>query len=159
MIGADTQLQPGTIQIKRKPLANALGVTPPRYVSEGTVQDAQNNAIAQGYRTPRVQAGRGFSNSKYTRAQQGIQDAASMGAAANQAAAIGAEAEAYNASIRDQYDQMRDSTLANRRSHDLSIHDALMGHRNNERQMNQQLQLGNETQRDRLKYSLLGRML
>ena len=159
MIGADTQLQPGTIQIKRKPLANSLGVTPPRYVSEGAVQDAQNNAIAQGHRTPRVQAGRGFSNSKYTKAQQGIQDAAALGAAANQAAAIGAEAEAYNSSLRDQYDQMRDSTLANRRSHDLSIHDALMGHRNNERQMNQQLQLGNETQRDRLKYSLLGRML
>ena len=159
MIGADTQLQPGTIQIKRKPLANALGVTPPRYVSEGTVQDAQNSAIAQGYRTPRVQAGRGFSNSKYTRAQQGMQDAASMGAAANQAAAIGAEAEAYNSSLRDQYDQMRDSTLANRRSHDLSIHDALMGHRSNERQVDQQLRLGNEAQRDRLKYSLLGRML
>ena len=159
MIGADTQLQPGAIQIKRKPLANSLGVTPPRYVSEGAVQDAQNNAIAQGYRTPRVQAGRGFSNSKYTKAQQGIQDAAALGAAANQAAAIGAEAEAYNSSLRDQYDQMRDSTLANRRSHDLSIHDALMGHRNNERQVDQQLRLGNEAQKDRLKYSLLGRML
>lgn len=157
MIGADQNLS--TIQVKKKPLSQSLGVTTPQYLGEDTVEDAQNNVIAQGYRNPRVQARRGFSNSKYTAAQQGIQDAMSLSQAANQAAGIGAEAQAFNAQLRDQHAQMRDQNLANRRSHDLAIHDALMNQRHQERQVNQQLRLGHENQRDSLKYSLLGRML
>lgn len=160
MIGAEASLTPQSSQQKKKPLANALGnVRAPSYVSEGTIEDAQNNIIAQGYRTPRVQARRGFSNSKYTASQQGLQDAAALGQASSQAAGVAAEAQAFNASLRDQYDQLRDKTLADRRSHDLMIHDALMAYQNQGKQYAQGLRLGNEVQKENLRQSLLGRML
>lgn len=159
MIGSDQSLSPGSVQIKKRPLANALGIKPPQYLSDDTVQDAQNNAIAQGYRTGRVQARRGFSNSKYTATQQGLQDAASLGQAAQKAAGIGAEAQAFNAAQRDQHNQMKDAALASRRGHDLALHDALLAQRNQTQQLDQQYRLGEEVQRDRLKYSLLGRMV
>ena len=159
MIGSDPGLSPARIQIGSKPLANALGIQGPQYVGENAIADAQNNAIAKGYQTPRVQARQGFSNGRNVATRQGLQDAASLSQAANQAAGIGAETQAYNASLRDQHSQMRDKTLADRRSGDLAIHDALLARRNSGQQVAQQLRLDNEVQKDRLKYSLLGRMI
>lgn len=159
MIGSDQGLSPARIQIQQRPLATALGVTPPQYIQDSTVQDARNNAIALGYQTPRVQARRGFSNGRNVATRQGLQDAAALSQAATAAAGIDAEAQAFNASQRDQHDQLRDRTLASRRANDLSIHDALMSRRNSVQQQDQQLRLNDDVNRQRLKYALLGKMI
>lgn len=159
MIGSDANLTPQKIQIQRSPVRSGLGLSPPRYISDATTEAAANNAIAQGYQTGRVQAKAGFSNSAGTRYQQGIQDAQALRQGAQQAAEMRSEDQATNAQLRDQYRSMQDTERARRNSFDMSMHNALLSHRQDVSRDAMTQGLDFEKRRQKERYSLLGRLV
>lgn len=159
MIGADANLTPRKIQIQQSPVRSGLGLTPPRYIADSTTEAAANNVMAQGYQTGRVQAKAGFSNSAGTRYQQGIQDAENLRRSAQQAANMRSEDQATNAMLKSNYENMQDRERASRNAFDMSMHSALLSHRQ-EIDKNAMTQgLDYEKRRQKERYALLGRLV
>ena len=159
MIGADQRLTPGGSRVEIKPLSKSLGVAPPRYISDATTQSAQNNIMARGYRTNRLQAGRGFSNSAGTRYAQGLQDSDALGQASTHAAQLAANDQAQNAAMKTQHQQMQDMERQRRLQNDLQIQEALMSRKHADKNRDFNRQSRHLQNKQGFNYSLLGGLL
>jgi hypothetical protein len=99
MIGAQPGFRPAQAAPKKNPMADLSGLRQPRKISDGTTEDAANNANAagfqQGYRTVGPQ--QGFSKGAHERMAQAQAQAAGQAQGAQQAAGIRAEDQMFNA--------------------------------------------------------------
>jgi len=101
MIGAQPGFRPAQAAPKKNPMADLSGLRQPRKISDGTTEDAANNALAsgfqQGYARPGQMAQAGFSAGAQQGMRAGQQQAVGQAQGAQQAAGIRAEDQMFNA--------------------------------------------------------------
>lgn len=162
MIGADSNLSAGNVQIQKSPMAKGMGVTPPRKIADSTTQDAVNNTMAKAYQESapdQVQARQGFSNSAYQGFKRGLLRQQSLQKGASQSAAMEAEDQMANYASQQAHNQMRDQALADKQSNDNAIHASLMRQRDNDRANYFDMKQNEELQNQKFRQSLLGRFI